>query len=85
MIDCTANASVVELVFCRGLTCIGYFNHNAYVRMTIYSSHSFLHNERLSNKFETPDINFNTQDVRLDVQLPFLHYYISYLKICLLL
>ena len=65
--------------FCRDLTCIVYFKHNAYVRITIYSSlSSFLHNELLSNKFETPDVNFNTQDVRLDVQLPFLRYYISW-------
>ena len=72
MIEFTANASVVELFFCRDLTCIVYFNRNAYVRMTIYSSlNSFLHNELLSNKFETPD-------VRLDVQLPLLRYYISW-------
>ena len=60
-------------------TCIVYFKRNAFVRMTIYSSLSFfLHNELLSNKFETPDVNFNTQDVRLDVQLPLLRYYISW-------
>ena len=45
--------------------------------MTIYSS-PFLHNELLSNKFKTPDVNFNTQDVRLDVHLPSLRYHISW-------
>ena len=30
----------------------------------------YMHNELLSNKFETPDVNFNIPDVRLDVQLP---------------
>ena len=46
--------------------------------MTIYSRlGSFLHNELLSYKFETPDVNFNTQDVKLDVQLPLLRCYIS--------
>ena len=45
--------------FCRDLTCIVYFKRNAYVRMAIYSNlSSFLHNELLSNKFETPDVNF---------------------------
>ena len=79
MIGFTANASVVELFFCRDLTCSVNFRRNVYVRMTVYSSlSSFLHNELLSNKFETPDVNFNTQDVRLDVQLPLLRYYISW-------
>ena len=65
--------------FCKDLTCIVYFKHNAYVRMTIHSSlSSFLHNELLRNEFETPDVNFNTQDVRLDLQLPLLRYYISW-------
>ena len=73
MIEFTANASVVEL-YCRNLTFIVYFRRicNIYVRMTIYSSlSSFLYNELLSNKSETPDVNFNTQGVSLDVQLPF--------------
>ena len=65
MIEFTANASVVEIFFCRDLTWIVYFKRNAYVRKTIYSHlSSFLHNELLSNKFETPDVNFNTQDIR---------------------
>ena len=47
--------------------------------MTIYSNlSSFLHNELLNNKLETPDVNFNTQYVKLDVQLPLLRYYISW-------
>ena len=59
-------------------TCIVYFKRNVYVRMAVYSClSSFLHNELLSNKFETAGINFNTQDVRLDVQLPLLRYYVS--------
>ena len=77
MIEFTANACVVELFFCRDVTCIVYFKRNAYVR--IYSNlSSFLHNELLSNKFETSDVNFNTQDVRLDIQLSLLRYYISW-------
>ena len=58
---------------------IVYFKRNAYVSMTIYSSLEFffLHNELLSNKFETPDVIFNTQGVRLDVQLPLLRYFSS--------
>ena len=75
MTEFTANASVVELFFCRDSTCIVYFKRNAYAKMTIYSSlSSFLHTELLKNKFETPDVNFNTQDVRLDIQLPLLRY-----------
>ena len=70
MIEFTANAIVVEPFSVK--TCIVYFKRNAYVRMTIYSSlSSFLHNELLGNKFEKPD-------VRLDVQLPLLRYYISW-------
>ena len=79
MIEFIANPYVVELFFCRDLTCIVYFKRDAYIRMTIYSNlSSCLHNELLGNKFETPDVNFNTQDVRLDVQLPLLRYYISW-------
>ena len=54
--------------------------------MTIYSNlSSFLHNELLSDKCETPDVNFNTQDVGLDVQLPLLRYYISWVGVMLTL
>ena len=77
--DCLLQMHSGWTFFCRDLTCIVYFKRKANVRMTIYSSpSSFLHNELLSHKFETPDVNFNTQDVRLDVQLPFLRYCISW-------
>ena len=41
MTEFTANASVVELFFCRDLTCSVNFKRNVYVRMTIYSSLEF--------------------------------------------